>query len=455
MKALREALSGNGIAARAVRGAGWATIGFVASQAIRLAFNLILTRLLFPEAFGLMALVQVFLVGLTMFSDVGLGPSIMQNKRGDDPDFLNTAWTIQVIRGVCLFLATCALALPVANFYGEPMLAPLLAVAGLVLLIGGFNPTRIETANRHLAIRPVVLIDIGSQVIGALAMVAWALATRSVWSLLVGGIVSAVSRLVLAQLLLPGPFNRFRWEAQSVRELVHFGKWIFFSTAVGFIILQGDKAILGKYLTLDLLGIYNIGHFLATAPLYLAGAIINRIFIPLYRDNPPAESAQNFRKVRWMRFALTGGLLTMTLLIALAGVLIVNILYDPRYALAGGIVVAIACAQTIQLVGMTYDQAALAAGDSRNFFILYATRGLLQIPFFIIGVEMAGVVGAIAGQALALLLLHPMVIWIARRHGVWDPWHDLVYMATALSVGALAVWLNWSAIAGLTWFGHP
>jgi O-antigen/teichoic acid export membrane protein len=453
MKALREALSGNGIGARAVRGAGWATFGFVASQAIRLAFNLILTRLLFPEAFGLMALVQVFLVGLTMFSDVGLGPSIMQNKRGDEPDFLNTAWTIQVIRGALLWIGTCALALPVANFYNEPMLAQLLPVAGFVLFIGGFNPTRIETANRHLSIKPVMLIDIGSQVIGAVAMVAWALATKSVWSLVVGGIVSAVARLVLAQWLLPGPFNRFRWEGPAVRELVHFGKWIFFSTAVGFIILQGDKAILGKYLSLEQLGIYNIGHFLATAPLYLAGAIINRVFIPLYRDNPPAESAQNFRKVRWMRFALTGALLAMTLVIAFGGVLLVGVLYDPRYILAGGIVVAIACVQSIQLVGMTYDQAALAAGDSRNFFILYATRGLLQIPFFIVGVETAGLAGALAGQGLALLLLHPMVVWLARRHGVWDPWHDLVYMVTALALATLAIWYNWSAVMGLAAFG--
>jgi O-antigen/teichoic acid export membrane protein len=455
MKAMLAALSGNGIVARALRGAGWTTIGFVVSQAARLAFNLILTRLLYPEIFGLMALVQIFLVGLAMFSDVGLGPSIIQNKRGDEPDFLNTAWTIQIIRGVILWLATCALALPVANFYNEPLLAQLLPVAGLALLVGGFNPTRIETANRHLNVRPIVLIDIGLQLIGSIIMVVLAVVTRSVWALVVGGVISAGLKVVLFHLFLPGPNNRFRWEPAAAHELLHFGKWIFFSTAVGFVFLHGDKAILGKYLTLDLLGIYNIGHFLATAPLYLAAAIINRIFVPLYRDNPPAESAQNFRKVRWMRFALTSALVSMTLFIAFAGVPMIRFLYDPRYALAGGIVVAISCVQTFQIIGMTYDQAALAAGDSRNFFLLYATRALVQIPFFIIGVEMAGLMGAIAGQGLALLLVHPMVIWLARRHGVWDPWHDLIYMIIAISLGALALWLNWSAVAPLAGFAHP
>jgi hypothetical protein len=62
--------------------------------------DLILTRLLFPEAFGLMALVQVFMGGLQMFSDLGVNMSIIQSKRGEDPDFLNTAWTFQILRGL-------------------------------------------------------------------------------------------------------------------------------------------------------------------------------------------------------------------------------------------------------------------------------------------------------------------------------------------------------------------
>ena len=76
---------GSGLRARALRGSVLTVGGFGASQIFRLASNLILTRLLFPEAFGMMALIMVFLQGLAMFSDVGTGPAIMQSKRGDDP----------------------------------------------------------------------------------------------------------------------------------------------------------------------------------------------------------------------------------------------------------------------------------------------------------------------------------------------------------------------------------
>ena len=71
---------------------------------------------LFPQT----ALVGVILIGLALFSDFGIGPSIMPNKRGDAPALLNTAWTIQVLRGAGLSLGCCALARPAAVFYGEP-----------------------------------------------------------------------------------------------------------------------------------------------------------------------------------------------------------------------------------------------------------------------------------------------------------------------------------------------
>src|SRR5204863_421086 len=82
----------------------WSATEYLAGFILRLGSNLILARLLVPEMFGLMALVNTFMMGLQMFSDVGIGPSIIQNRRGDDPAFLNTAWTIQVMRGMALSL---------------------------------------------------------------------------------------------------------------------------------------------------------------------------------------------------------------------------------------------------------------------------------------------------------------------------------------------------------------
>jgi O-antigen/teichoic acid export membrane protein len=434
---------------RALRGSAITAASYAAAQALRLASNLILARLLFPEAFGLMALVSVVLVGLQMFSDMGLSPAIARSARGDDPDFLDTAWTLQIARGAVLWLGATALAWPVATFYAAPDLALLIPVAALSLLIGGFNPTRIETANRHLLLGRVTALDLASQAIGIVAMVAMAMASGSVWALVIGSVVGAVARLALMTLGLPGRSNRLQWDAVAGRELVHFGKWILLSTVCGFVLSQGDRLILGAWLSLEQLGIYNIGYFLASFPWLLGGAVTMRIMIPLYRDDPPGTKAANAPRVRRMRMVMTFGLLTLLAALALFGVPLIGLLYDARYAGAGAIVVLVACAQMPAVIGMTYDQAALAAGDSRTFFWVLLAKALLQTAAFLTGVQMAGLAGALAGQGIALLLAHPLIVWLARRHQVWDAAHDLAGAIYAALAVALALWLNGAGIAAL------
>nr|WP_254694214.1 oligosaccharide flippase family protein [Sulfitobacter sp. SK012] len=431
--------------ARVLRSASWIVLGYGASQAIRLASNLILTRLLFPEAFGVMTLITLVTVGLALFSDVGISPSIAQSKRGDDPDFLNTAWTIQVGRGVALWLVAMALAWPAARFYDAPSLIYYLPLAAVGLLIAGFNPTRIETAHRHLLLGRLTALDLVSQVIGIVAMISLALAWPSVGALVVGNLIGILSKLALVHWGMPGLRNRFRWEMAAVIELVTFGKWIFLSTIFWFFASQGDRVVLGKFLPLEELGIYNIGYFLASFPLLLGLSVAGRIMIPIYR-----EQAGETHKVTRMRYVLTGGVMGMQLLMALLGPWLVQLLYDSRYFPAGAILTLVSVALIPQVIGMTYDQAALASGDSRRFFIFSAIRSIVQFGLLLIGAFMGGLVGAMIGMWTALVLSHLVLIWLARAHGVWDMRHDLMFAVVAVLISTLALWLHWGSIVELS-----
>ena len=128
----------------ALRGSAAEFAGYAASQALRLGGNLVLSRLLFPEAFGLSSLVSVFLVGLQLLSDVGLEPSVVQNERGDERRFLDTVWTIQAVRGALLALLAVLLARPAAWLYGEPQLAPLLPMVGSVTPLSQRLPLHLD-----------------------------------------------------------------------------------------------------------------------------------------------------------------------------------------------------------------------------------------------------------------------------------------------------------------------
>lgn len=446
---LRAFLSGNSLTARVLRSSALSVVGFGYSQVLRLATNLILTRILFPEAFGLMALVSVFLMGLVMFSDVGISPAIAQSKRGDDPDFLNTAFTIQIIRGVALFIVGCLLALPAAHFYGEDILAPMLMVASAQFIITGFMPTRLETAKRHLLIGRITALDMVCQTLSVVVTLGLALWTGSVWALVFSGLFAATLQIILYTVYLPGARNHLRWESEAAAELIHFGKWIFLSTICGFFLGQGDRLILGKVLPLDSFGVYSIGFFLASFPLMLGHMVMGRVLIPIYRDRPPRESQANFLKLRRMRTVSTAGLMGLMMAVGLMGVWLVEFMYDNRYQAAGGIVVVISCIQLPVLISLTYDHAALAAGDSKRFFVLAASRAALVLAGLLIGSMSFGLVGALVGQGLAMLAAYPVVVWLARRMGVWDPLHDAVFAVLALSYTALAIWLHWDAVVML------
>lgn len=435
--------------ARVLRSASWLMLSYGSGQALRLASNLILTRILFPEAFGLMALVGLVTVGLAMFSDIGLGPAVTQNPRGDDPDFLDTAWTVQVIRGFALWAGAAALALPMASFYDEPQLALYLPIAGMALAVAGFNPMRIETAYRHLLVGRLTSLELLSQFIGIAGMVVLALLTRSVMALVLGSVLQALAKLVLTQLFLPGRGNRFSWEPQAAQELVHFGKWIFLSTAFWFVSSQGDRAILGKFLTLESLGLYNIGYFLASFPYLLGLAVNQRLMMPVYRDRPAGDAPENFRKQRLLRSALTGGILVLLAVMALAGPALTGFLYDARYAASGPIVTLVACALAPAAIVMTYDQAALAAGDSRGYFLYSAARATAQVALILAGVIHFGLAGAIVAMGLSVLMVYPVLVWLSVKHRVWDRLHDLGFGLFAGIMVLAAVRIHWQAIAAM------
>lgn len=440
---------GNGVTARVIRSSGSLAVGFAMSQALRLASNLVLTRLLFPEAFGLMALVMVVLTGLVMLSDAGISQSILRHERGDEPEFLNTVWSIQVFRGVTLWVVSIVIAYPVAWFYEEPLLAQLLPVMGLTLLISGFTPTRFESHHRHLRSFRVTMLDLIVQAltIAVIVLLAWQL--RSIWALVLGNIIGAIIRLAILHFYLEGHVDRLRPNRPDARDIMGFGKWIVPSSISGFFVNQGDKAILGAYLSIGALGIYSIGYFMGSFPAHLNAAVQSKVLIPLYRQSNPSENQQNARVVRRVRFLLSFAGLTLFCVFAFGGTLLIDFLYDPRYASAGVIVVLIACAQMMGLASSVYDQAALAYGDSRGFFWVMSARALVQTTLLWAGAEAYGIGGAIIGQALALLLTHLGSVVLARKHKCWDAMHDAAVFACAFLVSAVAVVVHSDTIVSL------
>lgn len=391
---------GGGLRQLALRGVSWTTLGYGVSQILRLGANLALTRLLVPEYFGVMALVNIVLQGLQMFSDVGIRPSIIRSERGEDPTFVNVAWTLQVLRGGALWVVCALLAWPVAAFYGQPELRLLLIVAAFSALIAGFQSTAIMLANRAMRFGRITLIEIASQAIGAAVMIVWALFSPSVWALVTGGIAGALTRTILSHTVLSGVPARFRWDPDCLRELITFGRWIFASTALTFLVSQGDRLFFGKVLTMETLGVYSIAIMFALLPQKVLIRISSGIMMPVY--SRLHREGQDMRAVYdRVRRPLVLVAAVMSAWFVACGPILIDVLYDPRYAASGWMLQLLGFTVLIHIFEATNGSMLLAAGNARavaagNFAKFAAMAALVPTGWYV-----AALPGAILGLLAA------------------------------------------------------
>jgi O-antigen/teichoic acid export membrane protein len=132
-----DLLISDGLRARVVRGGTWLGAGSAAEQAVRFARNMILTRLLAPNAFGAMAIVMSCSSIVGSLTDVGQRAAVIQNPRGRENAYLNAGWWMGMGRAICMYAIIFACAPFVGHFYGNTELCGLLRVALLSTLFEG------------------------------------------------------------------------------------------------------------------------------------------------------------------------------------------------------------------------------------------------------------------------------------------------------------------------------
>lgn len=407
--------------------------GYAAGQVIRLAGNIIVSRLVFPEAFGLMAIINVLIQGLMMFSDVGIEPALVQNKRGDEPRFYNTAWTIQILRGWLLFIATCVLAFPFARLYHEPRLLYLLPTAAAVTVIAGFNSTALFAVRRHLLIGRLTILEVTAQLTGVVVMCVWAWLQPSVWAMIAGLAATSTVTLFGSHFLLPGYRNTFAWDRGAIGDLFHFGKWVFVSTTITFCALQLDRLMLGRLISLDALGVYSVAAAIAMLPNMLLQALSGTVLYPLLsrlaRTSPQALRAQ---------LAEAREILLAPAIFCVTGVVLeadtfFSLLYTSEYAGAAQIAQLMSFGVWVTIVGNTLDRALLAIGDTRSPAAANLVKLIASAVAALTGFAFAGLSGFVVGYAIGAVCGHCVLLYQASAHGI-PAWREDVRMSALLAL---------------------
>lgn len=418
----------------AIKGAAWTIISYGGSQILRFGSNLILTRLLLPELFGLMGLAYVFIIGVHLFSDIGLGPSIIQNKRGEDPEFVNTAWTLQVIRSLFIWLCLILITWPVATFYEESRLLWLIPIISLNTLIGGFNSTAIFSLNRRMSVKQVVIFEFGTQIVSTIVMIVWAYFSPTIWAILAGSLSSSLVELIWSHFLISGTSNRFTWDKSAVKEIFSYGKWIFLSTLLFFLCSQADRLVLGKIFDLTMLGIYGIAFTLSDMPRQVIIAIGGKVIFPsisMLAELPREELRAKILKNR--------NLILIPLAIGLAifvsfGDHLILILYRKEYVAASWMLPILALGIWHTTLHNLMSSCLLALGKSQygamgNFATFLSIS--IGIP---IGYHFMGNLGAVIAVAVGDIPTYLVISYGLWKEGLFCLWEDMKLTALFLLV---------------------
>lgn len=397
----------------AIHGSAWSLAGYGVSQLIRLAAMLILARhLLGPEAFGLVALMSVFLSGLQMLSDLGIGVDVIQHQRGDDPDFLNTAFLIQAARGATLWVLAVALAFPFAAFYKEPAVRLLVIVGAFTVVIRGMTSSSVWTMTRHVRLKKLTALNVVGDSVGFVVAVVWALFSPTAWALVAGKLSTALAFVAGSHLVSEQPV-RLSWDRSAASEIVAFGTGMFLSSATWFFCGEAERLVIGKFVTIAELGCFSLALTISAAPLDAIRKVISQVFLPQISESARTDRESAGIYLKRARSLLLVASISIAVGFILFSKAIVAFLLGPRFAMAGWMLQFLGFRAGVELFGTAAGMTLFGLGISR-----YAAYGnTSKLVFLGIGLFVAFEWFGFR-QAMWVLAISPVAHYIPNLFGL-------------------------------------
>jgi len=325
-----DRLRGSSLRARSARGAFILTIGIGFERAMRLVRNMILARLLAPESFGLMGIIMAVIMVMDSFSDIGVRQSIIHNKAGKDPQYLNAAWWVGALRGVFLFAIGFFAASLICRFYVKPQLLWLLRFTFVAVLFNGMLSPRIFVLQKEFRFVQSTLLIQGSDLLGTLVSIALALYMRNVWVLAIGFVVQSALRCLLSFLFYPIKPN-LHINREHFKEVAKFGKGMFGLPFLTVICMQADVFVLGKMVPLETLGMYVLASSLARQPTIVFARTIGSVLLPAFSEKQANTQAIRDAFLKIVKVMLIVGLPGATLAFLFSAP-ILSVIYGAQYS---------------------------------------------------------------------------------------------------------------------------
>lgn len=415
------------------RGTSWLMAGRLVSNLLGLASTLIAAHLLLPADFGLMAIAMSVFGLASAVVELPVGAALVQMKTATKEDF-DTAWTINVLRGLIVAVLMLASAWPVAAIMGDERLAGLIAALAAYPLVTGLRNSWFEQYVRDMDFRREALLDVLAKLASIVVIVWIALATRSYWALPAGVVASAAVAALATYILrpqLPGfSLSRFR-------KFFGFSLWVGLGNVADSFRDAATTFFLGRMVGNARLGAFSVGsQFGERLELVLYAPMERTLFAAFASIQDDIERVKAaYLKALHMGFAI---ILPVCAGMALISPEIIAVALGPGWGEAATVLAFIAPATALYLIAGLSNALANALGFPRALFRYKVLSLLIHLPMMFAAIHYYGLTGALAACVATAFLWWLMSIHVAAGITGLSRWSQVsVLMRTALSALAM------------------
>jgi lipopolysaccharide exporter len=250
------------VSSRVAKGTGWVVAWRMATRNLGLISTLILVRLLRPEDFGLVALATGFANTVDSLSAIGVQDALIRELT-PGRDLYDTAFGLNILRGIVTAAIIVAIAWPTAAFFVEPRLVNVMLALAVMMLIGSFSNIGVVDFRRDFQFQKEFRLNVVSRAISIATTIALAVLWRDYWALVVGLLSGRVAALLLSYTMSA---YRPRVSLRSWRRLIGFSFWSWMGTMLNQMKERGDSIIIGRVLGTAQFGIFSVGSELGALP---------------------------------------------------------------------------------------------------------------------------------------------------------------------------------------------
>ena len=398
------------LARETVRGGAVLAVGSGLENLIRFGRNLILVRILAPEAFGLMAIILSIVAAFETFTDMGVKYAIIQNPRGKEPTYLNAAWWTAAGRGVLLYAALFAFAHPVAVFYERPDLVPLMRVACLAVPLRALMSIAVYVAIKDMQFWRWAVAAHGGAALGVSVTIGLAFLLSDVWALVFGLTIEALLICILSYVLCPFA-PTFAFKSQDTRALYGYARGMVGLPILYFIFMRTDLFVVGKLCSATSLGVYAMALGLARTPFQMVDAVVVQLAMPVLSA---LRSQTNKLRDAILQFSKFLAFISMPSLafVLVHGSDILGFVYGPQYAHVGLVFALAFAAAMLQSLSVPITTAYFALGRpalQRSFSLVRAAFLVVIIVPLVLHLQLTG-----AALAVVLAMLVGYIVQVVK-----------------------------------------